>query len=140
MNLPSLLTERCELRPWTGDDVDELHGLLADASVRRYLCDDIIFSHEQVTAFISTHLTLVATQRVGMWFVQLRGSGTVAGFAGFRLIDESPDLELMYALYPAYWGRGFATEASKAVLEYLWLETAFERVFARTDPPNVQST
>jgi len=134
-----LQTDRCTLRVWTLDDLDTLQRLLADPDVRRYLCDDIVFTHEQVAALITAHLTLLDTRSVGMWFVQLTGSEQVIGFTGFRLIDDTPDLELMYGLYPSYWGQGLATEASQAALDYLWRNTTFDRVYARTDPPNVNS-
>jgi ribosomal-protein-alanine N-acetyltransferase len=63
----------------------------------------------------------------------------IAGFCGFRFIDAGPEIELMYGLRGEYWGKGLATEASFAALDYLWRSTAFQRVYARTDPPNVRS-
>jgi RimJ/RimL family protein N-acetyltransferase len=44
----------------------------------------------------------------------------------------------VYGLLPAYWGRGLATEAARAALDYLW-ETGRARVYARTDAPNEKS-
>jgi hypothetical protein len=45
----------------------------------------------------------------------------------------------MYGLERACWGKGLATEASRAVLAWLWASTSYQRVFARTDPPNRKS-
>jgi len=45
----------------------------------------------------------------------------------------------MYGLERASWGKGLATEASRAVLAWLWTSTGYPRVFARTDPPNQKS-
>jgi ribosomal-protein-alanine N-acetyltransferase len=66
------------------------------------------------------------------------GSG-IAGFCGFRFIDDGPDIELMYGLRSAHWGKGLATEACSAAIEHLWRTTAFQLVYARTDPPNERS-
>jgi hypothetical protein len=45
----------------------------------------------------------------------------------------------MYGLESAYWGKGLATEASRAALAWLWNSTGYSRVYARTDPPNEKS-
>jgi ribosomal-protein-alanine N-acetyltransferase len=60
----------------------------------------------------------------------------MVGFCGFRFIDDGPEIELMYGLQAEHWGKGLATESSLAALEYLWRSTGFQRVYARTDPPN----
>jgi ribosomal-protein-alanine N-acetyltransferase len=63
-------------------------------------------------------------------------AGALAGFCGFRYIDDSPDIELLYGLLPDYWGQGLATEAARAVLEYGFDAVQFRRIYARTDVPN----
>ncbi len=45
----------------------------------------------------------------------------------------------MYGLWPAWWGRGLATEAAQAVLEYVFEVLGHPVVMAATDPPNVAS-
>jgi RimJ/RimL family protein N-acetyltransferase len=63
----------------------------------------------------------------------------IAGFCGFRFIDDGPEIELMYGLRGEYWGKGLTTEACLAILDYLWRFTQFPRVYARNDPPNKRS-
>jgi ribosomal-protein-alanine N-acetyltransferase len=139
MTLPELNTDHCYLRPWTPDDLGALQQLLADADVRRYLCDDEIFPAEQVSGLINRHLQLVEDRNAGMWFVHEKPGSPLIGFCGFLPVEGTPDIELMYGLLPQFWGRGLATEVSRAVLEHLWAQTDFERVLARTDPPNLKS-
>jgi ribosomal-protein-alanine N-acetyltransferase len=45
----------------------------------------------------------------------------------------------MYGLQPEHWRKGLATEACRSALQYLWRSTEYQRVYARTDPPNRQS-
>jgi RimJ/RimL family protein N-acetyltransferase len=45
----------------------------------------------------------------------------------------------MYGLSVEHWGRGLGTEACTAAIAYLWRTTSYQRVFARTDPPNERS-
>ena len=53
-------------------------------------------------------------------------------------MDEIFEIEIVYGLLPAFWGRGLATEAPRAALAYL-RETGHTRVYARTDAPNEKS-
>ena len=50
-----------------------------------------------------------------MWSVLLRGRPSLAGFCGFRFIEDTRDVELLYGLYPQYWGQGLATETARTV-------------------------
>jgi ribosomal-protein-alanine N-acetyltransferase len=74
-----------------------------------------------------------------LWVVRLRGPAAIIGFCGLRVRSNTPDPELLYALAPLYWGRGFATEAGRAVLGYAFEVLGLERVSAATDAPNLAS-
>ncbi len=136
MRLPLIQTERCTLRPWTREDVDARHALWAAPEVRRYLWDDAIISREAVEQIVDSHLVTAERHGIGYWTISLPA---LAGFCGFRFIDDGPDIELMYGLRGEYRGQGFATEACLAAIEYLWRSTGFPRLYARTDPPNERS-
>jgi ribosomal-protein-alanine N-acetyltransferase len=136
MPLPVIGTERLVLRPWTLADVDALHSLWTAPEVRQYLWDDIVITRDSAEQLVKSHLATAAHDDIGFW--ALLGPPT-AGFCGFRYIDDGPDIELLYGLRSEHWGKGFATEACLAAIEYLWQSTRFRRVFARTDPPNERS-
>ncbi|WPB80533.1 GNAT family N-acetyltransferase [Archangium violaceum] len=44
--------------------------------------------------------------------------GTFIGFTGLGRIDEGEEVEVLYGLFPDYWGRGLATEATEAMLRF----------------------
>ncbi len=46
---------------------------------------------------------------------------------------------LGYALSPAYWGRGYATEAARAMVEYALVEMKLARILAETEEANTRS-
>ncbi|MDH3734740.1 MAG: GNAT family N-acetyltransferase, partial [Gemmatimonadota bacterium] len=75
----------------------------------------------------------------GLWAVRLSDSDVVAGFAGFRHFFDPPEVQLLYGLAPDFWGRGLATEAARAVVDYAFEQLDFEVVVAATDVPNVSS-
>ncbi|HLJ50867.1 MAG TPA: GNAT family N-acetyltransferase [Bryobacteraceae bacterium] len=135
-----LRTPRLILRPFASEDVDALHALWIDPSVRQYLWDDVVISRSVAQQVFDSHLANVERHGIGYWGVYVaQGSSAVAGFCGFRFVGEGPEIELMYGLRGEYWGKGLATEACGAALNHLWLTTGFQRVYARTDPPNQRS-
>lgn len=142
MALPEIRTCRLLLRPWTADVVDALHALWAAPEVRRHLWDDVLISRETAEDVVGTHFTLEHLG-IGYWTVTLCAKAPdaqeLAGFCGFRPIDEGPEIELLYGLKGEYWGKGMITEACSAVLDHLWSNTGYQRVYGRTDPPNEKS-
>ncbi len=61
------------------------------------------------------------------------------GFCGLRFIDETPEIEILYGLWPEFWRKGFATEAARAVLRYGFEVCGLDRIVAGADPPNSAS-
>jgi [ribosomal protein S5]-alanine N-acetyltransferase len=143
MPLPSIRTDRLLLRPLQRDDVDALHQVWTAPEVRRYLWDDVVIPRETAQQVIESHLATVDRLNLGFWALHILPvspfATPTAGFCGFRLIDDGPEIELLYGLRGKHWGKGLATEASTAALDYLWRSTSYQRVYARTDPPNGKS-
>jgi RimJ/RimL family protein N-acetyltransferase len=137
--LPLIHTDRLTLRPWTEQDIDALYNIWTDAGVRRHLFDDIVISRERAAELVASHLKTVASHGIGFWALQIYPTNEMIGFCGFAFPEDSAEPELMYGLLPKHWGRGFATEAARAALDYIWTSTAFPRVCAGTDPPNSKS-
>lgn len=52
---------------------------------------------------------------------------------------RTPELGLFYALVPEHWGKGFATEAARAMVAYAFNELRVRRVVATTEHDNVRS-
>jgi RimJ/RimL family protein N-acetyltransferase len=70
------------------------------------------------------------------WAVVLRDEGVVAGFCGF-FVRPVKGITMGYAIVPRYRGRGFATEAAAAVLD--WAQRHSVDVYASIRPPNPAS-
>ncbi len=137
--LPRLLTARLSLRPFAIVDIDRLHALWIQPDMRRFLWDDIIISRDRAADEVELGLENAARYGIGYWIIEPQRENDVLGFCGFRLIERGPEIELMYGLERACWGKGLATEASRVLVAWLWTSTDYQRVFARTDPPNQKS-
>jgi RimJ/RimL family protein N-acetyltransferase len=135
----ALRTARLYLRPFQPTDVEALHRLWTDPGVRKYLWDDQLISVERAAEVVESSLADWSTRQYGLWVVCLLDSEEIIGFCGFRSGEAGEFPELLYGLYPSYWGKGLATEASRAALHYIFDQLGFERVWAATDPPNVAS-
>jgi RimJ/RimL family protein N-acetyltransferase len=139
MRLPedacTLRTPRLLLRPCAESDRDALHALWTDPDVRRYLWDDEVIPVERAAAEIRASVASFEAEEIGCWVVCPAGSAEPVGFAGLRRIEEG--VEILFALLPRFWGRGLATEAARAVLEYGLPRLG--RILGRTDTPNRRS-
>jgi ribosomal-protein-alanine N-acetyltransferase len=132
-------TERLVLRPFAAEDEEALPQLWNDRQVGHYLWDAKPVSMETVRGQIASSRRSFVERGFGQFTVHLGAVPGFVGFAGLRPIGESADVELLYALLPAYWGRGLATEAAHAVLRFGFSEAGLGEILAGADPPNVTS-
>jgi [ribosomal protein S5]-alanine N-acetyltransferase len=139
MPLPELESPRLRLRAFQESDIEELYHLWINPEVRRYLWDDQVISRELAAETIRPSLLSAETEALGMWMVFEKDTGSLAGFCGFRRIPGSSEVELLYGLWPQFWGQGLATEASRAAIEWLFATHDLDRVLAGADPPNTAS-
>ncbi len=84
---------------------------------------------------------LFARRGVGLWLVDEHPSGALVGFCGFLEIPElHAEPQLVYALFEAFTGKGYATEMGRAAIAHARTEAAFREIIATVDEPNVAST
>ncbi|MBS1786774.1 MAG: GNAT family N-acetyltransferase [Acidobacteria bacterium] len=138
-----LQTSRLRLMPFQRSDVDDLHRMWTEPEVRKYLWDDLVIPRDTVVAIVENSLQSFAESGLGFWMLNLKGSFRIAGFAGlrhFRLPESNyQEVEVLYGLLPDYWGKGLATEAAEAILQYGFQQLRLERIYAGADPPNIAS-
>jgi ribosomal-protein-alanine N-acetyltransferase len=139
MNIQRIDTARLRFRPSTLDDVGALHRIWTDPDVRRYLWDNKIIPRETAEEVVRASLASFAEQRFGMWVLTVPGDDAIIGFCGLRHCEDPSGVEVLYGLLPAYWGKGLATEAARAVLRYGFAELQLERIWGGADAPNVAS-
>src|SRR5262249_49467004 len=111
-------TARLRLRPYRESDLDALHALWTDPQVRRYLWDDAVIERRLAAEVMRASIASTDALGFGHWAVCRGNGGALIGFCGFRPLDDSADIELLYGLAPPHWGRGLATEAARAMLRF----------------------
>ena len=133
-----LHTERLILRPVEKRDTDALLALWRDADVRKYLWDDVIIEGDSARSVVDRNVRDWRERGYGLWTATARDSSELAGFVGFRSSDERPEPELLFAFLAKYWHTGLASEAARAVTQWIF-QRGHRTIWAATDPPNAAS-
>jgi RimJ/RimL family protein N-acetyltransferase len=121
--IPVIETERLILRAHRPDDFEDCAAMWADPEVTRYISGRP-FSGEEVWTRMLRYAGHWTWFGFGYWVIEEKGTGNFAGELGFadrkREIEPSLDgiPETGWVLPPAAHGRGYATEAVRAVLAW----------------------
>jgi ribosomal-protein-alanine N-acetyltransferase len=120
-------------------DLDSVHALWTEPSVRRFLFDDQIISRDQAAQELSESSNRFIENGSGLWGAAFRYRTSLIGFCGYRPFFDPPQLQLLYGFHPDYWSNGYATEASRAMIRFGFESLGFDAVVACADAPNKSS-
>jgi len=137
---PWLETLRLEFRPFDGGDFDELYRLDSDARVMKYIADGKPAAREAVAKRLQRFLRYpVLYPDLGAWRASRRDNGAYIGWFALNYAGKTADVEVGYRLLPAAWGRGFATEGARALVDYGFDDLGLHRIIGVTHPGNKAS-
>ena len=134
-----LCTARLRLRPWTTrrDDLARLVDLYGRDEVTRWLGGTPSVPPVELVA--RWRAVAESDDRFGVWALEVAGTGTVAGTVLLKpLPDGVGEVEVGWHLHPDSWGRGYATEAARAVIAR-GFEAGLPEVYAVVRPGNTAS-
>ena len=77
----------------------------------------------------------------GQWALEEQATGRLVGRAGLHQPErvDWPGLEVGWTLHPDAWGRGYATEAGRASIEYAFTVLDRDEVVSVIAPSNTRS-
>ena len=134
-------TERLELRPFTLGDAPTIHPVYSDPEVMEHVGNGPVEDLGATEAMLREYIAHQDANGFSFWAVIERDSGAVIGDAGLFLLDgRGPEVELGYTLARESWGRGYATEAARALLAAGFDDFGLDEVVAVADPANTAST
>ena len=138
-----LETERLVLRRFTDDDVDLLVELDGDPDVMHFITGGRPTPREEIEndvlpAFLGYYARFAG---YGFWAAIEKASGRFVGWFHFGPAKDAPpnEVELGYRLHRAAWGKEYATEGSRALIDKGFAEHGVQRVVAFTMVVNVAS-
>lgn len=131
-------TERLMLREILPSDRAAMFRLDSDSEVHRHLGGRPVTDIGQTDEVIRFIRRQYAENGIGRWAVCDRHSGVFMGWAGLKWVTEPVNAhhhyyDLGYRLARAHWGRGYATEAARAVLDYAFRVVGTDAVYALTE-------
>ncbi len=134
-----LETPRLRLRQMTADDADNLLGIFADPEAMRFY--PATKGRRETEAWIDWNLRSYAEHGIGLWIVEAKETGRFVGQCGLTMqeIEGVWEPEVGYLFLRAYWGRGYATEAAAACLDYGFTQQGCERIICLPSAANLPS-
>ena len=146
-----LETERLFLRPPVIEDAAAAAELVTDPEVMRFLGGETV-PPEHVGEVVERWQYRWESNGMGPFVIERREDGRFVGRAGILVWDtrtwtpatfsdagEHAQPELGWALVRAEWGRGYATEAARAVREWAHGQRVITRLISLIAPDNVAS-
>ncbi|WP_051414436.1 GNAT family N-acetyltransferase [Pseudoxanthomonas suwonensis] len=111
-------TTRLIARRLDRGDVDAMLAVYGDPDVVRYVGDGTPLDRRGCERWVEVTLRNYATRGYGMFALVERATGAIVGFCGLVHPSGQAEPEIKYALHRGHWGRGFATEAARALLDH----------------------
>jgi RimJ/RimL family protein N-acetyltransferase len=138
-DMAALQTPRLDLRPFAESDLDEMSALMADSDFMRFSLG--VFTREQTSGFLEKVRKRDREGLPSQFAVIFRPDERLIGYCGFFLqtVDGMEEIEIGYRIHPAYWGRGIATEAARAVRDHAFNDLKLTRVISLIHPDNLAS-
>ena len=137
---PRLETARLILRMFRDDDFEPYYTRIgSDPDVMRYLGDGQTMTRPlawRQMAMLVGHWRL---KGYGMWAVEERATGELVGRIGLFNPEGWPGFELGWVLGKASWGRGYATEGARRVLDHVFTDMGRDHVISLIYPDNAAS-
>ena len=131
-------TERLIVRSYTEEDNNNFFLLNGNEDVMRFIrpaktkeeCDLFLL---EVIAYADQ------TKLYGRWGVEDKASGEFVGSFAIIPVEGKEQMQLGYALLPQQWGKGYATELTRAGLHYVFTKTDIDPIYAYTETQHIRS-
>jgi ribosomal-protein-alanine N-acetyltransferase len=134
-----LETERMVLRQMEMADVDDLMDIFSDPVAMRYYPGTKI--RQEAEEWVRRMQDSYRDHGFGLCVAVLKDSGEFAGQCGLTVqeVEGKDEVEIGYLFLRKFWGRGLATEATRAAKDHGFNTTGYERLVSLIDPGNLAS-
>jgi [ribosomal protein S5]-alanine N-acetyltransferase len=128
------------MRPLQAKDLDILAQIWVDPEVTRFLpSQGNPISKKNTEKALLSFLEHWQQRGYGVWAIEENNSQRMIGYCGLRYLDELSEVEVLYGLTKAYWGRGIATQAAQGAIAYGFNVANLNKLIAMSLPANLAS-
>ncbi|SHG42093.1 GNAT family N-acetyltransferase [Flavobacterium johnsoniae] len=137
-------TERLLLRELLLSDVDGMFELDSNPNVHLFVGNNPVKNIEQSVEYIHFVQKQYKDFGTGRWAVILKETNEFLGWSGIKFITDEINghtnfYEIGYRFIEKHWGKGYATEAGKAFVNYAFNEMKVDALYAYADAGNENS-
>ena len=134
---PELETERLRLRQVEKSDVEQLYEMLRDPEVAKFEYFYPVTSKAESLEFIERYKTELAVNEEITWGLILKETNQLIGTCCLGDFNEGARrAEIGYDITQGQWGKGYATEAVQAVMDFGFNQINLNRIEATITPGN----
>jgi len=136
-----LETERLKLEPFNDSHYEGLRVMDNDPGVMRYINKGMVKTPEETWETIRRVQTRWQKYGFSWWAIREKSSGAIVGAACLQHLAnvEGAPLEIGWRLVPEQNGKGYATEAAKAIIDLASEQIGSTYLVAVADPENMPS-
>lgn len=139
-DLPLLPGEHIRLRGFREDDIDDLYALYSDPVVTLYWSFPAWTQRAQAEDLLQHAIVSRSADKILCWAIADSGADRLIGSLTLFNINRSQGrADIGYALHSGQWGKGYAKEALRLVLDHAFDGLLLRRVEADIDPRNTGS-
>ncbi|UTN04289.1 GNAT family N-acetyltransferase [Flavobacterium bizetiae] len=137
-------TDRLLLRELLFSDVDGLFELESNPNVHLFVGNKPVTHIDECRAYVEFIHQQYKNFGTGRWAVILKETNEFLGWSGIKFITNEINnhkdfYEIGYRFIEKHWGKGYATEAGKAFIDYAFNEMKVEALYAYADAGNENS-
>ncbi len=136
-----LETQRLVAREFLLLDAGNLLKLNSDPKVLQYTGDKAFVNEAQAQKTIEKRILRDQYEKdgFGRWAIHLKANGLFIGWAGLRKLEEMNEVDLGFRFHKRFWNKGYATEISKAIVQYGFEEHGLKSIIGRAMVENKAS-
>jgi RimJ/RimL family protein N-acetyltransferase len=130
-------TERLSIRRMNEADAPFILELVNEPAFIKNIADRGVRNLDDARNYIANGpLAMYERYGFGLFAVELKESGEPIGMCGLLKRDSLEDVDLGYAIFERHWGKGYASEAARAVVDYGRKTFGLKRILAITSQDN----
>ncbi|KWX73144.1 GNAT family N-acetyltransferase [Paenibacillus jilunlii] len=138
--ITELHTERLHLRKMKVSDSSSLFKIWSDPAVTKFMNVSCFTNENQAKAMINLLDNLYQEGKAIRFSIINIESNEIIGSCGYNSLDfEDAKAEIGYDLAKSFWGKGYASEAIRSLLDYAFSSLNLNRIEAKVEPENVNS-
>ncbi|WP_326908258.1 GNAT family N-acetyltransferase [Sedimentibacter sp. MB31-C6] len=130
-------TQRLIIREIIPKDIEYIYKIESNRDIIKYIPNSRLMTFNECKRQIKRNIKKYKTSKIGSWAVVLKSNNEVIGITQLTKSKIIKGIELGTKILPEYWGMGYATELSEAIIQYGLYQLNLKDIIAVTDDNNV---